>query len=594
MTNTKAIGIDLGTTYSVLAYLDANGQPKSVPNSEGDLITPSAVYLEDSGVVVGKEALKAGLFEPNRLAQFAKRDMGQAVFSKRVNGEQFPPEVIQSHVLAKLKRDAEQKLGKIEQVVITVPAYFNEPRRKATQDVGRLAGLQVLDIINEPTAAAIAFGVEQGFLNEKGESKRSERVVIYDLGGGTFDVTVMEIDGQNYTVRATGGDVYLGGIDWDARLANHLATEFLKEFPECDPRTDPVEMIRLHREAEEAKRSLSAKESATVLLDIKGHRAKITVSRAEFVQLTADLLERTRFTTQTVLKESGFQWSDITRLLLAGGSSRMPMVARMLQDETGRVPDGSLSLDEAVAHGAAIYAGIKLAMDSERPPKTQIQNVNSHNLCVLGTEAATGRPRSQVMIPRNTPLPAKANSRFKTQKPNQLSVVVQVVEGGDASGNHATSIGRCVIRDLPPGLPQGSVVEVQFDYAANGRLAVTAALPSQNRTATLVIERASGMTDDDLNAWTEHLAAGKTSKLDRPGRTPLPDEVAVALPESPPEPPPLAARVSAPPPLAKKGAPPPVPPPRPNAAASRPPKIPPPLPSPKTKRSGPPPLPPPK
>jgi len=573
MTSTKAIGIDLGTTYSVLAYLDSNGQPKSVPNSEGDLLTPSVVYFEDSGVIVGKEAQKAGLFEPDRLAQFAKRDMGQPACSKPINGEPYPPEVIQSHVLAKLKRDAEPKLGKIEQVVITVPAYFNEPRRKATQDAGRLAGLKVLDIINEPTAAAIAFGIEQGFLNENGESKRSERVVIYDLGGGTFDVTVMEIDGQNYTVKATGGDVYLGGIDWDARLADHLAAEFVKQFPDCDPRTDPVEMVRLHREAEEAKRSLSAKESVTILLDVKGHRARITVSRAGFEQLTADLLERTRFTTQTVLKDAGFQWPDVTRLLLVGGSSRMPMVMRMLQEMTGRPPDGSLSLDEAVAHGAAIYAGIRLATEAGQTPRTNIQNVNSHNLCVLGIEAATGRPRSQVMIPRNNPLPASTKSPFKTQKPNQLSVVVQVVEGGDASGNHSTPVGRCVVRDLPSGLPQGTPVDVQFDYAANGRLTVTAALPNLNRAATLVIERASGLTDDDLNAWTEHLASGKSAKPQLAKRPPpLP---AVAANTTPLKATPAGTIVKittmASAPAGKRNGPPPLP----NAALKRPPPLPP-------------------
>lgn len=512
MTTPLAIGIDLGTTFSVIAHLDANGHPKTISNTEGDLTTPSAVFFDDDTVIVGKEALKAGALEPERLAQFAKRDMGETAFSKPINGEELPPEVIQAHVLAKLKADAELKLGPIDQAVITVPAYFNEPRRKATQDAGRLAGLDVIDIINEPTAAAIAFGVESGFLNANGESTKTERVVIYDLGGGTFDVTVMEIDGQNYCVKATGGDVYLGGIDWDYRMVELIAQQFMQKHPDLDPREDAVGMQRLLREAEDAKRSLSARESATVMFEHLGRGIRATISRVDFEHVTADLLERTRFTTNSVLHDAGFEWHEVTRLLLVGGSSRMPMVTRMLTKLSGRAPDASLSLDEAVAHGAAIYAGIRLAVGAGQPQQTSILNVNSHNLSVLGVEAATGRPRAHVMIPRNTTLPAKSRSQFKTQKPDQRSVVVQVIEGGDASGNNSTSIGRCVVRDLPRGLPQGSPVEVTFRYASNGRLTVKARLPSLDREATLAIERDSGMSDEALQDWGQRLSSKRRPK----------------------------------------------------------------------------------
>ena len=212
-----AVGIDLGTTFSLVAHLDSAGRPWTIPNAEGDMLTPSVVLFEGSSVVVGKEAVKAAALEPERIAQFVKRDMGSAVYSKAINGEHLPPEVIQSLILEKLKRDAEAKLGPFRKVVITVPAYFNEPRRKATQDAGHLAGLEVLDIINEPTAAAISFGVQEGFLTAKGEAKRPEKVLVYDLGGGTFDVTLMDIDGKNCTVVATAGDVCLGGIDFPGR-----------------------------------------------------------------------------------------------------------------------------------------------------------------------------------------------------------------------------------------------------------------------------------------------------------------------------------------------------------------------------------------
>ena len=214
-----AIGIDLGTTYSVLAHLDGDGKPRTVPNDEGETITPSAVFFDRDAPVVGREALRAAELEPQRLARFAKRDVGQRQFGKSICGRTFPPEVIQALVLAKLKQDAGLKLGEFRKAVVTVPAYFNEPRRKATQDAGRLAGLEVIDIINEPTAAAIAYGFEHRFLAADGSANGRERVLIYDLGGGTFDVTLMDIDGSEFRAVAIAGDVYLGGIDWDERIA---------------------------------------------------------------------------------------------------------------------------------------------------------------------------------------------------------------------------------------------------------------------------------------------------------------------------------------------------------------------------------------
>ena len=519
MSSSIAVGIDLGTTFSVVACLDGKGQPKSLPNAEGDLTTPSVVFMDDDEVLVGKEAIKAGAFDPDRLAQFAKRDMGEPAYSKLIAGQEVPPEVIQSYVLAKLKADAEAKIGPITKAVITVPAYFNEPRRKATEDAGRLAGLDVIDIINEPTAAAIAFGVASGFLNERGESLKTERIVIYDLGGGTFDVTVMEINGQEYRVKATGGDVYLGGVDWDYRLVELIAQKFMERHPDLDPREDPVGMQRLLKEAEDAKRSLSARDQVTVLFEYKGEGVRAALSRVDFEHLTSDLLERTRFTTQNVLRDAGWEWRDVTRLLLVGGSSRMPMVSRMLTKLTGRSPDTSLSLDEAVAHGAAIYAGVRLAKasgDTRKGPQPTIQNVNSHALSVLGVEAATGRPRAQVMIPRNSPLPAVAKSTFKTQKPNQRSVVVRVIEGGDASGNNSTPVGRCVIRDLPERLPQGTPIEVTFRYRSNGRLVVMAKVPSLNVEATLTIDRESGLNDEAMRYWDEILTKKRRPPLRKP------------------------------------------------------------------------------
>jgi molecular chaperone DnaK len=505
--STIPVGIDLGTTFSVVSYVDSTGRPCTIPNAEGDLITPSVVLFDGSSTVVGKEAVKAAAMEPERIADFAKRDMGSAFYSKKVGGEFLPPEVIQSMILEKLKRDAELKLGPIRKVVVTVPAFFNEPRRKATQDAAQLAGLEILDIINEPTAAAIAFGHQIGFLDQKGSARQRETILVYDLGGGTFDVTLMEIEGTEFTAIATGGDVYLGGIDWDRRLAEHVATKFTEKFHGFDPRVDPAGMQRLLKEAEDAKRSLSVREQVNINFEHVGNGFRLPMTRAQFEEMTADLIERTRFTVRTVLREAGKTWKDITRLLLVGGSSRMPVVQRILEEESGMKVDRSLSPDEAVAHGAALYAAFLLARSSTsaEKPRMKVRNVSSHDLGVLSKDRATGRPVNSVIIPRNSALPITKGKRYRTARQGQKDILINVIEGGDSAGRNATPIGRCVINDLPPDLPAGSLVDVFFTYAENGRLTVEGRLPELNRKAVLTIERASGLNDAKLQEWDARL-----------------------------------------------------------------------------------------
>jgi len=517
------VGIDLGTTFSVVAYLDAAGRPCTIPNREGDVITPSVVLFDGSAVVVGKEAVKAAPLEPDRVADFAKRDMGNATYSRKIGGEDLPPEVIQSLILEKLKYDAEVRLGPITQAVITVPAFFNEPRRKATQDAAQLAGLKALDIINEPTAAAIAFGYQVGFLNAAGEAPREETILVYDLGGGTFDVTLMKISGTDFTAIGTAGDVYLGGIDWDRRIADFVAEGFKKKHRGIDPRNDPAGLHRLLREAEDAKRTLSAREQVTVSFEHVGQGLRLAITRAEFEDMTADLLDRTRFTVSTVLKEAQLTWKDLTRVLVVGGSTRMPMVCRMLEQESGMKVDQSLSPDEAVAHGAALYAGFLMERARSRaanatgsnasganaaPPAMRVRNVSSHNLGVLSKEVSTGRSVNAVIIPRNTVLPVTKGKRFKTHKAGQQTVAINVIEGGDSSGKNATAIGKCVIRDLPPGLPEGTPVDVLFTYGENGRLQVRGRLPDLEIETKLDIERSSGLNDAKLQEWDQRLKNG--------------------------------------------------------------------------------------
>jgi molecular chaperone DnaK len=503
-----AVGIDLGTTFSAVARLDDTGRPITVPNGEGDLTTPSVVLFDGDDVIVGKEAVKALATEAEQIADCAKRDLGMREYHKPVGGAKYPPEVLQAYILKKLREDASRLTGPFDKAVVTVPAYFDEVRRKATQDAGYIAGLEVLDIINEPTAAAVAFGFQQGFLNARGEAQAPQKVLVYDLGGGTFDVTLMEIKGTEFTALATDGDVQLGGRDWDQRLADYVVEEFLKAHhydPAFDPRTDPCAAGVLWRECEDAKRALSARKKASVACHFRGESMRVEITREKFQELTRDLLDRTQFTTRQVLRQADLDWGAIDRVLLVGGSSRMPMVVDMLRQTAGKEPDCSVSADEAVAHGAALHAGLILAKSEGRSPMFKIRNVNSHSLGIVGTDPATKRKRTAVLIPRNTPLPVKARRVFKTQKENQGSVLVQIVEGESPSPDACTPIGACVIRDLPKNLPARSPIDVEFRYAADSRLTVQVKVAGTDRVAQQEITRENSMDREQLDAWRKRV-----------------------------------------------------------------------------------------
>ena len=509
---TPAVGIDLGTTFSVVARLDPRGQPTTLVNAEGDHLTPSVVLFDGEDVVVGKEALKAMATETDRVAECSKRDIGHRVFHKVLQGKQYPPEVIEAWILNKLRIDVAQQIGPFSKVVITVPAYFDEVRRKATQDAGYMAGLEVLDIINEPTAAALAFGFQRGYLDPLGRSDRvpsgSQQILVYDLGGGTFDVTVMEIrghpEGPRFVALATDGDVRLGGWDWDQRLVDLVAEKFIAEH--ClDPRDDPCGAGRLWRDCEDAKRTLSSRSKAMVACEYRGSTARVEVSREQFEEATQDLLDRTRFTTVQALKAAGLGWADIERVLLVGGSTRMPMVRQMLHGLSGREPDSSVAADEAVAHGAALRAGVLLAEQEGRPAALAIRNVNSHSLGVVGTDPKTRRRRNGILIPRNTQLPVTSKRTFHTQKANQKSILVQIVEGESSSADNCTQIGRCAVHDLPPHLPEQSPVDVFFHYEPNGRLKVRVTLPATDREVETEIVRENSLSKEHLDGWRRYI-----------------------------------------------------------------------------------------
>jgi molecular chaperone DnaK len=368
-----------------------------------------------------------------------------------------------------------------------------------------MAGFEVLDIINEPTAAAVAFGFQHGFLRPDGSSDLPRKIMVYDLGGGTFDVTVMEIRGNQFNALSTDGDVMLGGRDWDQRLVDFVAEEFIRKFG-VDPREEPNASGRLWRECEDAKRTLSARTKATLACDYRGNAVRLEITRQRFQEMTQDLLDRTAFTTRQAIQAAGLEWKDIDRVLLIGGSSRMPAVIEMLRKLAGREPDCSVSPDEAVAHGAALHAGIILARNRGETPKFKIRNVNSHSLGVVATEAQTNRPRNAIVIPRNTPLPVNARRVFRTQKPGQRSIRVQIVEGESMSPDDCSQLGKCTVRDLPPNLPAQTPIDVQFRYEENGRLTVKVEVSGAGKPLEHELMRENSLTPEQLRSWRSYIS----------------------------------------------------------------------------------------
>jgi molecular chaperone DnaK len=501
------VGIDLGTTYSVVSYLDGTGRPTTIPNELGESLTPTAVLFEEEGITVGREAVRGSILSPDGFADCFKRDVGSPFFHRRIRGLEVPPEVLSGFALQQLKQDAERILGPVRQAVVTVPAFFDESRRKATQDAGRLAGLDVLDIINEPTAAALAFGYQQGLLNPVDNSFAAgpQRILVYDLGGGTFDVTIMEIDGNQFRTLATDGDVRLGGKDFDERLVDHIAEQF-RTMHGIDPRSDPHDAAQLWLDAQQAKHTLSQRSKTSMVSAYGGVRMRVDLSRAEFDEITSDLLQRTETTTELVVRDAKLDWSQIDRVLLVGGSTRMPMVTEMLRRITGREPDRSASADEAVSHGAALYCGTLMqSYDKQSQAGCRLINVNSHSLGLVGIDTATRKRINAVVIPKNTPLPCRVVRSFVTERDNQRSVKIAVVEGESRSPEDCIYLGECVVRDLPEGLPKGTAIQVEYSYSANGRIAVSAKVAQARQSAQVEIDRRHMRRLEDLEVWNARL-----------------------------------------------------------------------------------------
>ncbi|MDA7924815.1 Hsp70 family protein [Mariniblastus sp.] len=500
-----AVGIDLGTTFSVIAHVNDVGRPETIPNAEGDLLTPSVILFDEDEVIVGREAAKARATELEKIADCPKRQIGNQVYDKVFGDRRYPPEALQGWILNKLKRDAARVAGNFEEAVITVPAYFDEVRRKSTQDSGFIGGLKVLDIINEPTAAAVAYGYQAGWIDLSGKVAEPINVLVYDLGGGTFDVTVMEVGVNRFRTIATDGDMRLGGQDWDQRLIDHVAKNFKDNYG-IDPTEDSTALGKLLRDCKDAKETLSSRSKASIECVFGSSSIKTDISREMFEDLTLDLLDRTDFTVRQTLKAAKLAWTDIDKVILVGGSTRMPAVRDMLASLSGQEPDCSLSPDEAVAHGAALRAAMLSNRHSNAFTPSEIKNVNSHTLGVVANEIETGIAKVVPLIPRNTPLPVVARRVFKTHRKNQESILVQIVEGENSTPEDCSQLGRCAIWDLPDTLDVGTLIEVRFAYEENGRLKIKVKVGGSTQKAfRYEIQRPNSLTDEQLASWREYI-----------------------------------------------------------------------------------------
>ncbi len=506
----KLVGIDLGTTFSAIATLDDHGQPITLPNRDGEMLTPSAVLLlDDETAVVGQAALDVALEQPDRVATLIKRRMGYPSYGRPIAGRDFRPETLSAILLRKLVQDAELRIGPISRAVITVPAYFDDTRRKATKDAGRIAGLEVLDILDEPTAAALAYSL-QHLQNPGGPGtlpQEERTVLVYDLGGGTFDVTLVRLAHQHFQTLAIEGDVRLGGKDWDDRIVDYVATLFQQQTG-IDPRSDPQALVNLSTAAERAKRTLSKLPQTTLTCMHAGRVLTVPITRADFEAMTRDLLIRTRLTTQQLLRQAKLTWDQVDRILLVGGSTHMPMTRQMLEELTGKPPDHSLAVSEVVARGAALHAGIVatqqdfgedlLMEDAARDILAQVVeiNVNAHS---LGIEVKQGQERlNDILIAKNTQLPTAASRVYCTVAENQQRVRVKVLQGEAPKADACISIGECWIEGLPPNLPKSSPVQVRCGVGSNGLIDVMALDMTSGKMARTEIHRSSGLTDAEI------------------------------------------------------------------------------------------------
>ena len=482
----KTIGIDLGTTNSVVAVMEG-GKPTVIANAEGSRTTPSIVGFAKNGErLVGQLAKRQAILNPDNTIISIKRHMGED-FKKNIEGKDYTPQEISAMILRKLADDASNYLGeKVTSAVITVPAYFNDAQRQATKDAGKIAGLDVLRIVNEPTAAALAYGMEK---------EKSEKVLVFDLGGGTFDVSILEIGDGVHEVLSTSGDTHLGGDDFDQKIIDWLCEEFKKQEG-IDLKGDKQAMQRLKEAAEKAKCELSSVVTTNINLpfitaDANGPKhLNLDLSRAKFEELSHDLLERCKTPVERAIKDAGISKSELNEVVLVGGSTRIPAVQQLVKEYTGKEPNQSVNPDEVVAVGAAIQAGV-LAGEVKDIVLLDVTPLT------LGIETLGGVMTP--LVPRNTTIPVSKSQTFSTAENNQTAVDIHVLQGERPMAGDNKSLGMFRLDGIPPAMKGMPQIEVTFDIDANGIVNVTAKDKATNKEQKITITNSSNLSESDID-----------------------------------------------------------------------------------------------
>ena len=498
----KLIGIDLGTTNSVIAMVNEFGKPEIIPNKEGERTTPSVVLFDKQQVIVGSIAKQSAVADPENTIACIKSHMGDDNFVFTHNNIDFSPEDISAMILRKLIDDAENFLGeKITDVVITVPAYFNDLQRKATIDAGKIAGVNVMQIINEPTAAALTYGLDK---------KKNQTIIVYDLGGGTFDVTIMKIGENNFEVIGSDGDRRLGGNNFDEKLMVFLNEQFKAEH-EIDLLDDLVLAQDLRIKAENAKKILSNKLSTTVYLSAQGRSSKIEVTREVFTELVANLIARTQLLLEAVMEEAKLDWDEIDQLLLVGGSTRIPAVYDMVKKVCGKEPSVNINPDEAVALGASIQTGIINARDNDASISDMVRmkfgsinvaDVTAHSFGAITLDEYNNK-RNAIIIPKNSKIPVRKSQKFYTTVPNQTSVKLTVLQGEDKDPEFCTILGTTTL-EFPPKQTNSPII-FNYEYDVNGIINASAKDPETGKKSVIEIKREGALSIEEVS--------DKTSKL---------------------------------------------------------------------------------